>query len=341
MLPRVAPGACPVHRIGAQWAAQRRLGGRRAQSSAVDHVSMAGEQLVIKVGTNVLTRPNQQLDYNVIHQIVEQLGALHRQKHRIVLVTSGAVGAAYGLGDFSREHTDLVQRQMKSAAGQPRLMQIYTDFCREQNIAVASMIGADRLFLLTSAQGFFLGGDPLRNPKARRIETVERISPEMWTSCEASLTAGGRGGMLSKLKAVEMATGFGIRAYVASGKEPDIVPRIIAGESLGTEFHPTRKRPRSYRQWLHFASLTSGRIVVDDGAQGALRNNKSLLPAGIARIEGDFNAGDIVEIYNAREEKLGVGLVSYSAGELTRIVDGDAGRSRGQEAIHRDRLLLI
>jgi glutamate 5-kinase len=360
---------------------------------------MAGEQLVIKVGTNVLTRPNQQLDYNVIHQIVEQLGALHRQKHRIVLVTSGAVGAAYGLGDFSREHTDLVQRQMKSAAGQPRLMQIYTDFCREQNIAVAqalltrtdfsdrqrylnirnvidgllrmgllpiinendvvandaltfgdndylsaavaSMIGADRLFLLTSAQGFFLGGDPLRNPKARRIETVERISPEMWTSCEASLTAGGRGGMLSKLKAVEMATGFGIRAYVASGKEPDIVPRIIAGESLGTEFHPTRKRPRSYRQWLHFASLTSGRIVVDDGAQGALRNNKSLLPAGIARIEGDFNAGDIVEIYNAREEKLGVGLVSYSAGELTRIVDGDAGRSRGQEAIHRDRLLLI
>ncbi|MBI3992209.1 MAG: glutamate 5-kinase [Candidatus Lambdaproteobacteria bacterium] len=354
---------------------------------------------MIKVGTNVLTRANQQLDYNVIHQIVEQIGALRRAKHRVVLVTSGAVGASYGLGDFAGERQELVRKQMASAVGQPRLMQIYTDFFREQNIAVAqalltrgdfsdrkrylnirnvvdgllemailpiinendvvandaltfgdndylsaavaSMIGADRLFLLTSAAGFFLGGDPAGRKSTRRVPEVQGITPEMWASCERTLTVGGTGGMLSKLKAAEMATGFGIRAYVASGKEPDVVPRILAGEPLGTMFHPTRKRPRSYRQWLHFATLTTGRILVDEGAHRALRNNKSLLPAGIAKVEGEFNQGDIVEIYNGQEEKLGVGLVNYSAQELQAIIKDKSARTRGEEAIHKDRLLLV
>ena len=360
---------------------------------------MASERLVIKVGTNVLTQPNQQLDYNVIHQIVEQVGRLRQDKHRVVLVTSGAAGASHGLGEFSAHRKPLVRRQMMTAVGQPRLMQIYSDFFREHNItvaqalltrsdfgnrerylnihntlegllstgclpiinendvvatdaltfgdndylsaAVASTIGANRLFLLTNADGFYLGGDPQTSPKARRLPEVGRITKEMWESCEATLSSGGRGGMLSKLKAVEMVASFGIEAYIVSGKEPGVVPRIMAGEAAGTRFLPTEKRLKSYRQWLRFGALTSGRIVVDAGAQKALMNNKSLLPAGIDRVEGAFQQGDIVEIHGRGEEKLGVGLINFSADTLKEMLAGSRPMQRSEEAIHKDRMLLV
>jgi glutamate 5-kinase len=360
---------------------------------------MASERLVIKVGTNVLTQPNQQLDYNVIHQIVEQVGRLRAEKHRVVLVTSGAAGASYGLGSFTSEKKTLVRRQMMTAVGQPRLMQIYADFFREHNItvaqalltrsdfgnrerylnihntlegllmmgtlpiinendvvatdaltfgdndylsgAVASTIGANRLFLLTTADGFYLGGDPEANPAAELLGEVRRITPEMWESCEATLSIGGRGGMLSKLKAVEMVSSFGIDAYIVSGKEDDVIPRIMAGEKLGTRFFLTEKRLKSYRQWLRFGALTSGRVVVDAGAHKALLDNKSLLPAGIRKVEGSFREGDIVEIRNRDEEKLGVGLVNFSAEVLREMIGGSRPMARSEEAIHKDRLLLV
>lgn len=360
---------------------------------------MAAERLVIKVGTNVLTRPGGQLDYNVIHQITEQVGLLRRQRHLVVLVTSGAAGAGTGLMTFAQEKNPLVQRQMLTAVGQSRLMQIYSDFCREHNVltaqalltradladrehylnirnviegllrvgvvpvinendvvaseeltfgdndylaaAVASMIGAHRMFLLTTADGFYLDGDPAHHPGARRITEVDEITGEMWASCETTLSIGGRGGMLSKLKAVDMATSFGIRAYIASGKMDDVVPRILAGEPAGTVFHPRAKRLKGYRQWLRVGAMTSGRLIVDEGAARALHNDKSLLPAGIFQVEGDFAEGDVVEIFTRGHEKLGVGLVNYSAAELAAIIRGDLARGRTQEAIHKDRLLLV
>ena len=360
---------------------------------------MASERLVIKVGTNVLTQPNQQLDYNVIHQIVEQVGLLRAAKHRVVLVTSGAAGASYGLGDYHSEKKPLVRRQMMTAVGQPRLMQIYADFFREHDItvaqalltrsdfghreryrnihdtlegllrmgtlpiinendvvatdaltfgdndylsaAVASTIGANRLFLLTTAEGFYLGGDPESYPEATLLREAERITPEMWESCGAALSSGGRGGMLSKLKAVEMVSSFGIDAYVISGKTPGLVPRIMAGEAHGTRFLPTEKRLKSYRQWLRFGALTSGKVVVDAGAEKALLDNKSLLPAGISKVEGSFGEGDIVEIHSQEKEKLGVGLSNFSAAALREMIQGSRPIARSEEAIHKDRMLLL
>ncbi len=360
---------------------------------------MASERLVIKVGTNVLTRPNQQLDYNVIHHIVEQIGRLREEKHRVVLVTSGAAGASHGLGNFAAQKKSLVRRQMMTAVGQPRLMQIYSDFFREHNItvaqalltrsdfgnrerylnihntlegllmqgilpivnendvvatdaltfgdndylsaAVASTIGANRLFLLTTANGFYLGGDPELNPGASLLPEVSRITQDMWDSCAATLSEGGRGGMLSKLKAIEMVASFGIEAYIVSGKRPGVVPRIMGGEAHGTRFLATEKRLKSYRQWLRFGALTNGWIVVDAGAAKALLNNKSLLPAGIDKVEGTFNKGDIVEIRNRAEEKLGVGLSNFSAETLAGMIRGERPIARSTEAIHKDRMLLV
>ena len=358
-----------------------------------------GERLVLKVGTSVLTQPTQQLDYNVIHQIVEQVGALRRAGPQVVLVTSGAAGASYGLGDFGREKNSLLRKQLMTAVGQPRLMSVYTAFFREHHITVAqalltrsdfgdrerylnvrnvmegllragvlpilnendvvttealtfgdndylaaaaaSLTGAERLFLLTTGEGFYSAGDPRHHPEARLIPEVTQITPQMWDWCQGSLSSGGTGGMLSKLKAAEMATSFGIEAHIVSGKAPGVVPRVMAGEALGTRFVPTGRRVKSYRQWLRFGALTSGRITVDEGAARALRNDKSLLPAGIARVEGIFNSGDVVEIYTAAGEKLGDGLIAFSAQELAAMREAGQRPARSVEAIHKDRLLLV
>jgi len=357
------------------------------------------ERLVLKVGTSVLTQKNQQLDYNVIHQVVEQIGALRRAGHQVVLVTSGAAGAGHGLGQFQREHVPLLRKQMMTAVGQPRLMSVYTDFFREHHITVAqalltrfdfgereryvnvrnvidgllgmgilpilnendvvvtdaltfgdndylaaaaaSLVGANRLFLLTAVEGFYSGGDPRHCESAQLVREVSAITPEMWEWCQDSLSAGGTGGMLSKLKAAEMATSFGIAVHIVPGKVPDVVPRVMRGETFGTRFSPTQRRLKSYRQWLRFGALTNGRIYVDAGAERALRHDKSLLPAGIARVEGAFKPGDIVEIYSEAGEKLGVGLINFSAEDLNRLKQGSSRPARSAEAVHKDRLLLV
>jgi glutamate 5-kinase len=356
------------------------------------------ERLVIKVGTSVLTQPNQKLDYNVIHQIVEQIGTLRKEGHQVLLVSSGAAGASHGLADFASEHRSLLRRQMMTAVGQPRLMSVYTDFFREHQItvaqalltrydfgdrerylnirnvmegllqldvlpilnendvvvdealtfgdndylaaAVAPTITANRLFLLTVGDGFYAGGDPKENPNAKLLSEVSEITPEMWESCQTTLSRGGSGGMLSKLKAADMATSFGIEAHIVSGKVPNIVLKVMSGERHGTKFLPTTKRLKGYRQWLRFGALTNGRITIDAGAEKALANNKSLLPAGISRVEGSFQVGDVVEIFGTGEEKLGVGLINFSADDLNAMLAGTRQVARSTEAIHKDRLLL-
>ncbi|MEE8554528.1 MAG: glutamate 5-kinase [bacterium] len=360
---------------------------------------MASERLVLKVGTGVLTRPSQQLDYNVIHQIVEQIGQLRRDRHQVVLVTSGAAGASYGLANVQRIKKELLRLQIRTAVGQPRLMQTYADFFREHNIvvaqalltrydfgnrerylsirqvlegllqmgvlpivnendvvagealtfgdndylsaAVASTIGANRLFLLTTVDGFYEGGDPKIQAGARRLSKVSGITAEMWQYCQPSLSMGGRGGMYSKLRAADMVTSFGIEAVIASGKEPGIVPRILAGEALGTRFSPGQKRMKSYRQWLRFGALTSGKLYIDPGAEKALQNDKSLLPAGITKAEGNFQAGEVVEIYSHSREKLGMGVVELASDVVQAIIRGERNSERSLEAIHKDRLLLV
>jgi len=207
--------------------------------------------------------------------------------------------------------------------------------------AAASLVGANRLFLLTAGDGFYSEGDPRHHPAARLIPEVGAITPQMWEWCQDSLSHGGTGGMFSKLKAAEMATSFGIEVFIVSGKVPAVVPRVMQGELIGTRFLPTQRRLKSYRQWLRFGALTNGRITVDAGAERALRQDKSLLPAGIARVEGTFKSGDIVEIYTESGEKLGVGLINFSAEDLAQSKQDGSRPARSAEAIHKDRLLLV
>ncbi len=358
---------------------------------------MAGERLVLKVGTNVVTQPDQHLDYNVIHQLVEDIGELRARGHQVVLVASGARGSSWKLVDFGDEKDGQLQRRMMAAVGQPRLMQLYGEFFHEQGVviaqalltrhdfghrerylglremfegllkrgvlpvvnendavsgvglsfgdndylsaAVAANIGAQRLFLLTSTEGFYLGGAVEHHTEARLVKEVCGIDQEMWDSCSEEFSWGGQGGMRSKLKAAEIVTACGIDVYILSGRQAGGVLRVLEGEAVGTHIVAEGKRPRSFQQWLRVGAFTWGRVVVDAGAAKALGNKKSLLPAGIVAVEGKFSRGEVVEIHMQGGAKLGLGVAELDSRELMELLDSHV--RGGREAIHRDRLLLL
>ena len=156
----------------------------------------------------------------------------------------------------------------------------------------------------------------------------------------------GSGGMRSKVVAAEMATAAGIPVTIASGVDPQEMSRALAGEPSGTRFQPQQGRVSSFKLWLRYAKPTHGRLLVDEGAERALRERgTSLLPVGVVGVEGEFEAGDAVEI-RCDGRAVGKGIVNYSAGELQRIKGLKTEAVRGvmpratEEAVHRDYFVL-
>jgi glutamate 5-kinase len=210
---------------------------------------------------------------------------------------------------------------------------------------VAILLGADRLVLLTDTAGLY-SADPRREPSARLIEEVERVEELERYDIGLSGSPLGSGGMRSKVVAAEMATAAGIPVTIASGVERGAVTRALAGEPSGTRFQPQTGRVSSFKLWLKYAKPTHGRLVVDRGAERALRERgTSLLPVGVVDVEGEFEAGDAVEV-RCDGRAVGKGIVNYSASELRRIkgLKTDAVREvlprATDEAVHRDYFVL-
>jgi glutamate 5-kinase len=210
---------------------------------------------------------------------------------------------------------------------------------------VAILLGATELLLLTDMDGLFTA-DPRQDPSAalvgevRDFGTVERLDIGM------SKSPLGSGGMRSKVVAAEMATAAGIPAVIINGRRPGTILRAVAGEAEGTRFHPQQQRVSSFKLWLKYAKASHGRLLVDSGAERALRERgTSLLPVGVVDVEGDFKAGDAVEVA-AGGVPIGKGLVNYSASELRSIkgLKTEDVRSRmpraAEEAVHRDYFVL-
>jgi glutamate 5-kinase len=146
-----------------------------------------------------------------------------------------------------------------------------------------------------------------------------------------------------------MATAAGIPASIINGTRPGTIVRALAGEQEGTSFEPQSQRVSSFKLWLKYAKPTQGRIVVDQGAEAALRERgTSLLPVGIVDVMGEFRAGDAVEVTarNGDGSPIGKGIVNYSAGELRRIKGLKTAQVRevlpraSDEAVHRDYFVL-
>ena len=146
----------------------------------------------------------------------------------------------------------------------------------------------------------------------RLVESVEQARQLV----RVEKSALGKGGMNSKLEAARMVTDAGEVMVVADGRDSDVLTRILAGEEVGTLFAPSAKKRSSRSRWIN-AARPAGTIVVDAGATTALvQKKRSLLPAGIVRVEGDFAPGDIVAIVGPDGRTIARGLSNYAAGDL-------------------------
>ncbi|HEY8769030.1 MAG TPA: glutamate 5-kinase [Thermoleophilaceae bacterium] len=214
---------------------------------------------------------------------------------------------------------------------------------------VAILLGADLLVLLTDTEGLHTA-DPHRDPGAERIPEVSDFEALGGYEIGVSSSPLGSGGMRSKVVAAEMATAAGIPAVITDGTERDAVARAMAGSESGTRFHPkARGRVSSFKLWLKYAKPSHGRLTVDGGAERALRERgTSLLPVGVVDVEGEFEAGDAVEVCSSdgKGRPIGKGLVNYSAQELRRIKGMKTAELRellpraSEEAVHRDYFVL-
>jgi glutamate 5-kinase len=210
---------------------------------------------------------------------------------------------------------------------------------------VAILLGADLLVLLTDTAGLYTA-DPSSDPDARLVEEVGDFEQLEGYDIGVSSSPLGSGGMRSKVVAAEMATAAGIPSLITSGVDRDSVARALAGEPSGTRFLPQKGRVSSFKLWLKYAKPTHGRLTVDEGAEAALRERgTSLLPVGVVGVEGDFNAGDAVEV-RADGRVIGKGIVNYSAEELRRIKGMKSAEVQRllpratEEAVHRDYFVL-
>jgi len=210
---------------------------------------------------------------------------------------------------------------------------------------VASMMGADLLVLLSDIDGLYTA-PPHTDPAARFIPVVERITPEIEAMAGGAASEYSRGGMRTKVEAGKIATSAGCNMLIALGKPQNPLRRISEG-APATWFLAEANPVTARKKWISGHLETRGLVVIDAGAVRALRSGKSLLPAGVRRVEGRFQRGDAILIQGEAGEEVGRGLVAYDAGDAERI----AGRNSGEiEAIlgyagraamiHRDDMAL-
>jgi glutamate 5-kinase len=209
----------------------------------------------------------------------------------------------------------------------------------------AILLDARLLVLLTDTPGLHTA-DPRIDPDAELIEEVASFRELERYEIGARTSAFGSGGMRSKVAAAEMASAAGIPVVVCDGTAPGAFLAATRGEPVGTRFGAHPERTPSFKLWLRYAKPSRGRVVVDDGAARVLRERgSSLLPVGITGVEGDFAAGDAVEIV-CDGEVVGKGIVNYSAAELGRIKGLKSAEvlarmpDAAEEAVHRNFFVL-
>ena len=213
---------------------------------------------------------------------------------------------------------------------------------------VAHLIEADLLVLLTDVDGLYQG-DPRRDPRARRLATVEAVTEDIYRLVYDDAPRVSVGGMTTKLQAAQKASASGIGMVIASGRQPDTLRRLLRGEDVGTWFQPREDRLAARKRWIAFAVPPQGRLTVDAGAKKALtERGKSLLPSGLVDVEGDFSAGAVVTLAERGGAEFARGLANYDAEEIRRIrgvKTGDIEQVLGykgfDEVIHRDNLVVL
>ena len=210
---------------------------------------------------------------------------------------------------------------------------------------VCNLVGADALVILTDVDGLH---DRAPEAGGVRIPMVTDIETQA-LPVAGGVAAGraGSGGMLSKVRAAQVCGRFGVPAVVVGGRRDDALRAALRGDDIGTLFVPAR-RLKSRKHWLAFGPRPAGRLEVDGGARRALIDSgRSLLPAGVVRVLGSFERGDIVAL-ECENHEFARGLVAYSAAELGALagkqstdIEAILGYKYLDEVIHRDDLVLL
>ena len=209
---------------------------------------------------------------------------------------------------------------------------------------VAVTVGADQLILLSDVDGLYTA-NPQIDPAARRLEQVTAITPEIEAMAGEGVSGLSKGGMVTKLMAARIATSGGCAMAITEGSAPRPLWRLSQG-APATWFSPVDDPQLARKRWIA-AMLPRGEITVDTGAATALSQGKSLLPAGITAVAGDFGRGDPVAIRAPDGRRLALGLVRYTADEARRImglrsdrIEAELGYPGRAALVHRDDMAL-
>jgi glutamate 5-kinase len=211
---------------------------------------------------------------------------------------------------------------------------------------VAEMISADTLVLLSDIDGLYTG-DPRNDASARHIPEIREITPEIEAMGGSAASQMSNGGMVTKLMAGRIAMAAGCRMAIADGRTVGALGSLIDGTARCSWFLPEASPLSARKKWIKGSLKSAGALTVDDGAVRALSSGKSLLPAGVTAIDGEFKRGDVVEVKDRAGRLLARGLVAYAAEDARRIAGHKSAEIehllgfRGRdEMVHRDDLVV-
>jgi glutamate 5-kinase len=213
---------------------------------------------------------------------------------------------------------------------------------------VTNLVEADALIILTDQPGLFTA-DPRKDPTATLVQRARAGDPALENMAGGAGSDIGSGGMLTKILAAKRAARSGAHTVIASGREPDVLGRLAAGQSIGTQLIAETPTLAARKQWLADHLQVRGRLMLDTGAAAALAaGGRSLLPVGVHDLEGTFERGEVVSCIAPDGREIARGLVNYNANETRRILRSPTaeistrlGYEDDPELIHRDNLVLL
>lgn len=351
--------------------------------------------MVVKVGSSILTGGGTSIVAENLSRIVGHIARLVKDKHDIILVTSGAIASGLSVLGFKKRPTQLSELQAAAAVGQNILMQAYNaelekfglkgaqilltreDFSERQrylnarntintllehniipiinendaisveeikfgdndtlSARVAAAVEADGLVLLTDIDGLYKDFDS-KTRTGILLSAIEEITPEIEKLACGTDAASCVGGMSTKIEAIKIAKEMGIPSICANGTSISLHINFDPASAHDGTLFAAKKSIGSKKHWIAFEAKTNGKIIVDDGAKKALvQHSRSLLSPGIVGVEGNFKAGDVVEIVDSAGTVFAKGKVNFSSHELSQI----KGKKAKDEAVHRDNLVVL
>jgi glutamate 5-kinase len=213
---------------------------------------------------------------------------------------------------------------------------------------VTNLVEAEVLVILTDQPGLYTA-DPRKDPAATLVQRARAGDAALEAMAGGAGSHIGSGGMLTKVLAAKRAARSGAHTVIASGREPDVLVRLAAGELVGSQLEAGTMPLAARKQWLADHLQVRGRLTLDEGAAKALREGgRSLLPIGVTAASGEFERGEVVVCVDPGGREIARGLVNYSAGDTRRIVrtpsseiEARLGYVDEPELIHRDNLVLL